>query len=123
MWYTLEECSCTDGKSAAAIVSAPADSPLFDGHFPGDPVLPGIGQLAMVADILGRLTGKQCSVTKLRRVKFRRKIERDEQLAITITTQKNAMFAFRVTTGKDNLVCSGLMAANHNGKAKEQPRP
>ncbi len=120
MWYIVEQCNIKDSKTVSASVHADADCPLFDGHFPGDPVLPGIGQLAMVADVLERLTGKQSTVSQLRRVKFRRRIEPDEQLTITIDAQKNSMYSFRVTTGHDELVCSGLMATAPHGKAKKQ---
>ena len=37
-----------------AILAIPADGPLFEGHFPGRPILPGVALLALVADALGR---------------------------------------------------------------------
>jgi len=43
------------GARAAAELEVPGDSPLFTGHFPGQPVLPGIAHLALVQHVLGEL--------------------------------------------------------------------
>ncbi|MEZ4391703.1 MAG: FabA/FabZ family ACP-dehydratase [Polyangiales bacterium] len=43
-----------DGDRCACEAVAPADSPFFDGHFPGDPVLPGVAQLSALAEPAAR---------------------------------------------------------------------
>lgn len=43
----------TPESGLAARVEVPAASPLFAGHFPGSPILPGIAQLAMLEAALG----------------------------------------------------------------------
>jgi 3-hydroxymyristoyl/3-hydroxydecanoyl-(acyl carrier protein) dehydratase len=109
MWYSLDTTQDVKTGTITATISTPDDSPWFDGHFPGDPTLPGVGQLAMVADALGCLPGKKCVVSGVRRVKFRRRVKPGEILTITATQQKNNSYSFRMTTGKDELVSSGSM--------------
>lgn len=48
-------------------VEVPGDSPLYAGHFPGRPVLPGICQLAFVTAALGGRTPGEIAHLKLRR--------------------------------------------------------
>jgi predicted hotdog family 3-hydroxylacyl-ACP dehydratase len=56
-----------------ATFQVPAESSLFAGHFPGQPILPGIGLLGMVEAALSSGDGpERLSLTGLRRVKFRR---------------------------------------------------
>jgi 3-hydroxymyristoyl/3-hydroxydecanoyl-(acyl carrier protein) dehydratase len=58
-------------------VEVPAASPLFAGHFPGHPILPGVAQLAMVERVLGPLSG-------VRNVKLRRPVSPGDRLDLRI---------------------------------------
>ncbi len=97
-----------------ASVTTDGDSPWFSGHFPDNPILPGIAQLKMVADLLATpFHGKVC-ITGLSRVKFRKIIRPGEQLDIHLTygnTDNQCMF--RITSGNEN-VCSGKMLFTQN---------
>lgn len=98
-----------------AKVKIDADSPWFDGHFPGDPTLPGIGQLSMVADAVGHLLGDEYCVIGLSRVKFRRRIQPAEILNIHAVAGKSEnVYSFRLTTGDDELVSSGMIKFARN---------
>lgn len=59
-------------------VEVPAASPLFAGHFPGHPILPGVAQLAMVERVLGPLSG-------VRNVKLRRPVSPGDRLELRIS--------------------------------------
>ncbi|RUM39257.1 MAG: hypothetical protein DSY58_00800 [Desulfobulbus sp.] len=109
MWHKLSRIQGPAPQEITGRVSAPADSPWFDGHFPDDPTLPGIGQLAMIADVLGTCVKKQHAVSGVRRVKFRRRVRPGENLTITATQKKNTSYSFRMTTDADELVSSGIM--------------
>ena len=101
-----------------------ADSPWYDGHFPGDPVLPGIGQLAMVAELIRRVTGRELAVCGLSRVKFRKRILPGEGLDIVAVAGKaENSYSFRITTGEEQLVSSGIMKFySKNGSLKNEER-
>jgi 3-hydroxyacyl-[acyl-carrier-protein] dehydratase len=53
----------TDGDAAVFTVVVPEDCPFFEGHFPGRPILPAIGQLAMLTGLLQHVTGSAVSLT------------------------------------------------------------
>ena len=110
MWYSFIDLQLSGGQEVSAKIKIDADSPWFDGHFPGDPTLPGIGQLGMVADAVGRLLGDEYCVSGLSRVKFRRRIQPAEILNIHAVAGKSEnVYSFRLTTGDDELVSSGMM--------------
>ena len=53
----------TDGDTVVFTVVVPEDCPFFEGHFPGRPVLPAIGQLAMLTTLMRREAGSPVSLT------------------------------------------------------------
>jgi len=92
-----------------AEIVVPTDSPWFSGHFPGNPILPGIAQLEMVATAIARNLGKNLYVTRLGRVKFKSLVHPDERLRIEARAGAEAgAFAFSIHAS-DREVCSGTM--------------
>jgi len=92
-----------------ASVTTDADSPWFAGHFPDDPILPGIAQLKMVADLISQAQEGNLIMTGLSRIKFRKIVRPGEQLDIHTTRGKGKNnYTFRITSGKED-VCSGMM--------------
>jgi 3-hydroxyacyl-[acyl-carrier-protein] dehydratase len=51
-------------------LSIPADHPVFPGHFPGTPVVPGVLLLAQVLDAAEQWLGAAVHPTRLRQAKF-----------------------------------------------------
>jgi 3-hydroxymyristoyl/3-hydroxydecanoyl-(acyl carrier protein) dehydratase len=124
MWYTLSKLERNSEQELVGEVMTDADSPWYDGHFPGDPVLPGIGQLDMVAELIRHLSGRELVVNGLSRVKFRRRILPGELLVIAAAAGKaENSYSFRITTGKEQLVSSGIMKFYSNkGSLKNEER-
>lgn len=92
-----------------AKVTTDSNSPWFSGHFPGDPILPGIAQLEMVAEVISSLRQEKLIIGGLNRVKFRKLIRPGELLDIHAADDKNRnKYSFRVTC-RGETVCSGLM--------------
>jgi len=97
-------------------VAVAADSPWFSGHFPDDPILPGIAQLKMVVDLISASGQGVFHLTGLSRVKFRKIVRPEELFDIQVTyTGKDDQYIFRITSG-DEEICSGRMIANQNKK-------
>lgn len=59
----------------------PADSPFLDGHFPGNPIVPGAALLGYLADRLSR-TG--LAIDRVRRMKFRRPLPPGRAIEVRI---------------------------------------
>lgn len=58
-----------EGKIFASF-TPPADFPPFHGHFPGNPILPGIAQIALITEILNRADASGYTLDTVKRVKF-----------------------------------------------------
>ena len=85
------------------------DSPWFSGHFPNDPILPGIAQLKMVVDLIANSSTENLDLTSLSRIKFKKIIRPEQKLDIHVTPgKKKDQYMFRITNGNDD-VCSGWM--------------
>ena len=60
-----------DGGKILASFTPPADFPPFNGHFPGNPILPGIAQIALITEILNRADASGgYTLDTVKRVKF-----------------------------------------------------
>jgi 3-hydroxyacyl-[acyl-carrier-protein] dehydratase len=120
LWYSLVEIVKWGNEEICALVTTEAGSPWFSGHFPGDPILPGIAQLKMVADIIATYRKENLRMTGLSRIKFRKIVRPGEVLAVCATTTKlQDQYAFRITSS-DADVCSGMMFIGSPGIKHDQ---
>lgn len=88
-------------------VTVGKDAPWFSGHFPENPILPGVAQLNLVVDLICRCTKKKLRLAGLSRIKFRKIVTPGELLDIRVNCVKtNEQYSFQITSGSDD-VCSG----------------
>jgi 3-hydroxymyristoyl/3-hydroxydecanoyl-(acyl carrier protein) dehydratase len=86
-----------------------ATSPWFRGHFPGDPILPGIAQLDLVCDLLSRHLGQPARLAALTRIKFKKIVRPGETLDIEARAgNKENVFTFRISRDGEE-VCLGTI--------------
>jgi 3-hydroxymyristoyl/3-hydroxydecanoyl-(acyl carrier protein) dehydratase len=106
-FHILETSLTADGILVR--LSLPHDTPLFSGHFPGQPILPGVGILAMVETALeagSSVGGGDSTITGYRRVKFRQLISSAGEFTIKLLpADKSGKMGFSV-------LHSGSEAAN-----------
>jgi 3-hydroxyacyl-[acyl-carrier-protein] dehydratase len=109
-WYLLTHLNHSSSNEIFADAEVMLDSPWFSGHFPGDPILPGIAQLAMVFDVINQLSDQNLKVSGIREVRFKKIIRPNDNLKIIATTHKGKVtsFSFRVIV-KGEVACSGIM--------------
>jgi 3-hydroxymyristoyl/3-hydroxydecanoyl-(acyl carrier protein) dehydratase len=120
LWYSLVEIVTKGEEEICALVTTDASSPWFSGHFPGDPILPGVAQLKMVADIIATQRKERLRMTGLSRIKFRKIVRPGELLTLHVTTGTLPdQYAFRITSG-DADVCSGVMLMGWPGNERDQ---
>ena len=65
-----------------------ADHPSLAGHFPGEPIVPGVVILDEVADAVAKWR-KYCQVTGIRAVKFMLPLKPEEPFNICLSTAKD----------------------------------
>jgi 3-hydroxyacyl-[acyl-carrier-protein] dehydratase len=118
LWYSSDRFIRAPDNELTAEVNFPGDSPWFDGHFPQDPVLPGIAQVAVVHDLIRRAFGEDLPIREISRLRFKRKISPSDRLTVTITPggASQDLYRFRMSFG-DEPVCSGLLKV---GSKKEK---
>ncbi len=69
------------GESAAGRKTFSADEPFFRGHFPGDPIVPGViltEALAQIAGIAAGQMGRSFRLTAIKAMKFLAAVRPDE---------------------------------------------
>ncbi|MDQ5984706.1 MAG: hypothetical protein CSYNP_00402 [Syntrophus sp. SKADARSKE-3] len=117
-WHSLTYLRDTSGNAPGALLSAAAcleaSSLWFSGHFPQEPILPGIAVLSMVADFIRRDAlemGERVRITGIRRVRFRVPIRPGDSLSISLLPfpgGNDGCRQFKVTVGGET-ACSGMM--------------
>ena len=86
----------------------------FDGHFPGDPILPGIALLKFVQEVLdenARRKGLKLKLIGFKRVRFRNIARPGYDLDVVILTkdeEDTGSRAFTIYHGQE-VVCSGTV--------------
>ena len=110
MWYKLKEMNRSEANEISADIHVPSDSPWFDGHFPGKPILPGVAQIGMVFDAIRKARNQDLKLSSVRRVRFKRIIRPDDQLKVIATPlkQNDGSYSFRILV-EDEAACSGVV--------------
>ncbi len=109
MWYSYIRAGLDTNNAVVAQVTTDPQSPWFSGHFPGDPILPGIAQLNMVTETIAKVLDKDLSLQSLARIKFKKIIRPGDILdIIAVAGKKENHYHFRITS-KQQEVCSGRL--------------
>ena len=120
-WSLLKEIKVVNHNYIEAIVDVQVDSPWFSGHFPGEPILPGIAlvyiaEQAIIQYALAK--GEQIQLHTLKRVRFTQPVRPGETLSLNIIGEEageEILFSFKITN-KENIVCSGAIVAKKINK-------
>ncbi len=96
--------------SMSSVFVFPDSFPGFDGHFPGQPVLPAIIQLAAVRYLAERGLGQSLRPGNYSRTKFRGIIQPDDEIEVTLdllTEEKQWTGKFTLKRSAKELVSNG----------------
>ena len=99
----LQDVTVTDSGQINGIFTFGPDFPAFEGHFPGQPVLPAVVQLASVRFLAAKHLGKHLVPVSLDRAKFKAMIGPEEEVTITIhlgQSDNDVTISFTIATGK-----------------------
>jgi beta-hydroxyacyl-ACP dehydratase FabZ len=106
---------CDDEKTIVGLKNVTVNEPFFQGHFPGQPIMPGVLQLEAMAQTAGillrRLDGNPDGIPmfmSIDKVKFRRPVVPGDQLRIEIeiTKLRSKMARFDARCVVDGVVVS-----------------
>lgn len=100
----LQTVTVDDTGQISGVFTFGPDFPAFEGHFPGQPVLPAVVQLAAVRFLAARHLGKHLVPTSLDRAKFKAMIGPEEQVTITIhldQSDNDVTISFTIATARD----------------------
>ncbi len=104
------------GKSAKGLKNVSATEHFFQGHFPDNPIMPGVLQieaLAQLAAICGFSANdpdnplKNCVLTGIEKARFRESVVPGDQLQLTceLTKQKGMFWWFQVESTVEGKTC------------------
>jgi 3-hydroxymyristoyl/3-hydroxydecanoyl-(acyl carrier protein) dehydratase len=120
-WGLLKEIKVSNHNYIEALAGVPTDSPWFSGHFPGEPILPGIALIYMAEQAIiqnALAKGEQIVLRTLKRVRFTQLVRPGETLLLNISgeeAKEEILFSFKVSK-KENIVCSGSIVAEKINK-------
>jgi len=109
-WYTLTNIKRSSSNEILADAIASVKSPWFSGHFPGEPILPGVALLGMVFDAIKQACGKNFIISGVKRVKFKQIIKPGDKIQI-IAREKNgdnSLYTFQVMVDS-HIACNGII--------------
>ena len=113
-WHTLECGSGDEPDRLEAFATAPLGSPWFDGHFPGQPMLPGIAMIAMAfyaAQQKEAHEGKRIRLKAVKRVRFKKPVRPDELFTLVLKREQKEIgisYNFTILLG-DEMACTGAL--------------
>lgn len=114
LWHSLSYPETPSEKVLEAEAYMDYASLWFSGHFPGEPILPGIAILSMVAEAFRRQAsekGGRIAIKGIRKVRFRRPVMPGETLSISATStaaDHGLVYRFEAAV-KGHPVCTGVM--------------
>ncbi len=109
-WYSLTNIKRSSSNEIIADAIASGKSPWFSGHFPGEPILPGVALLGMVFDAIKQACGKNLKISGVKRVKFKQIIKPSDKIQIIAREKNNdnSLYTFQVIVDSQ-IACNGIM--------------
>ena len=107
--FALEPSGAEDGRLGLR-VRVEATHPCFTGHFPGEPILPGIAQLGLVLLALETLLGSRWRLVAVRSLRLRRLVRPGDRLQLSLDRPgADGSLRFELRAGSD-VVSSGALS-------------
>lgn len=83
-FYTIQN-QASDGTAYAFNLSLNGSHPIFNGHFPGNPIVPGVCSIMMIRQCYESIVGKPMRILNMNQCKFLQAITpKQSPLEITI---------------------------------------
>ncbi|MGQ0578716.1 MAG: ApeI family dehydratase [Betaproteobacteria bacterium] len=99
-----------DTSDLNATIAIPADGPWFEGHFPGQPILPGVAELALAIATLRQQTGKPLPLRGIAFARLRHPVLPGDRLELS--ARESASRESETPRLRFDLKREGLLVAN-----------
>ena len=110
----LKSCSKNQDGDIVGSFSFPAESVIFKGHFPDNPILPGVAQLEAVKYVIEQTLGCKCALQEAANIKFFQPILPNQEFTFIISYKNNGdnILDVRVKgmTIETNTKCTDIIA-------------
>jgi 3-hydroxymyristoyl/3-hydroxydecanoyl-(acyl carrier protein) dehydratase len=93
-----------------------ADHPAYAGHFPGQPILPGVVLLDEALFALAALQGRADATAQIKSAKFLSPVQPGESLRLEYASTSTGVFRFELKAA-ERMVASGIVAFAATGEA------
>lgn len=106
-FFTINDTESSASEIWAELVIKP-DHKIFDGHFPNQPVVPGVCMMQMIKEIIELVLGKATNLVHAAEMKFMAVINPQEnnliQATIKYTADESGVINIQASLYKDELV-------------------
>lgn len=102
--YRIENIEHNGGRVLARIVLDP-ESDIFKGHFPGQPILPGVCSVQMLGEIMSAVSGKEVFINEVNSCKYLKTVDPLHEQELNIDME------YSYSEGKIAAVASGSTAS------------
>jgi len=112
-YYTIENVLKQDDGIVRFDISLNADCPVYEGHFPGEPVSPGVCNIQMVKECAEQVAGKSLFLINLQQCRFTTLVTplAHPQVEVKILLEeKGEAYKLKATIGKNEDVYLDLKA-------------
>jgi len=97
-----------DGKQLIYTIKLDENHPVYKGHFPGNPVVPGVCQVQIIGELFSEIIGKEASLIRSDNIKFMNMIDPRLNPVLNITIiycgrEENLWDVTSTISGKDLL--------------------
>jgi 3-hydroxyacyl-[acyl-carrier-protein] dehydratase len=119
-WHLMTNSREENPDSLIAEFQVREDSPWFVGHFPEEPILPGVAILSMAAEMVRHFEGirqRKIRIAGLKRVRFRLPVKPNDTVTMELTCEKAdivATYRFQARVKKE-IACTGVVLAEQAG--------
>lgn len=118
-FYTLKDLQQAEANTYIASISLNKEHAIFQGHFPGNPVTPGVCMMQIVKEIVEKVTGKKLFMYKSSNVKFMAlinpEVNPDLNLNLEITADDEGHYKVKNSTSFGDTVALKLVCT-YKGK-------
>jgi 3-hydroxymyristoyl/3-hydroxydecanoyl-(acyl carrier protein) dehydratase len=95
-------------KSGQAPLAIAADHPAFAGHFPGQPIVPGVVLLDEALHAIGMAAGVQLSACRINAVKFLSPARPHDPLDVRYEATAGGAIQFEIRSGERRIASGSL---------------